>query len=49
MASLFHLAFHVRDPDAGEPGEQWTMFFCDPFGNPLEAKGFASMDELYAT
>jgi hypothetical protein len=21
------------------PGEQWTMFFCDPFGNPLEIKG----------
>ncbi len=34
---------------AGEPGEQWTMFFCDPFGNPLEIKGFASLDGLYAT
>ncbi|MGE0330817.1 MAG: VOC family protein [Ramlibacter sp.] len=33
----------------GEPGEQWTMFFCDPFGNPLEIKGFASLDGLYAT
>ena len=33
---------------AGEPGEQWTMFFCDPFGNPLEIKGFASLDGLYA-
>jgi extradiol dioxygenase family protein len=32
----------------GEPGEQWTMFFCDPFGNPLEIKGFKSMDTLYA-
>jgi extradiol dioxygenase family protein len=32
----------------GEPGEQWTMFFCDPFGNPLEIKGLASMDGLYA-
>ncbi|HSW19533.1 MAG TPA: VOC family protein, partial [Ramlibacter sp.] len=21
---------------AGEPGEQWTMFFCDPSGNPIE-------------
>jgi len=19
----------------GQPGEQWTMFFEDPFGNPL--------------
>lgn len=33
----------------GEPGEQWTMFFCDPFGNPLEIKGFASLDAVYAT
>lgn len=33
----------------GEPGEQWTMFFCDPFGNPIEIKGFASLDTLYTT
>ena len=33
----------------GEPGEQWTMFFCDPFGNPIEIKGFASLDALYTT
>ncbi|MDB5966712.1 MAG: Glyoxalase/bleomycin resistance protein/dioxygenase [Polaromonas sp.] len=32
----------------GEPGEQWTMFFCDPFGNPLEIKGFRSLDTLYS-
>lgn len=32
----------------GEPGEQWTMFFCDPFGNPIEIKGFRSLDTLYA-
>jgi len=25
----------------GEPGEQWTMFFRDPSGNPIEIKGFA--------
>jgi len=24
----------------GEPGEQWTMFFRDPFGNPIEFKSF---------
>lgn len=24
----------------GEPGEQWTMFFRDPSGNPIEIKGF---------
>ena len=34
---------------AGEPGEQWTMFFLDPFGNPIEVKGFRSLDSVYAT
>ncbi|MGA0570422.1 VOC family protein [Variovorax sp. VNK109] len=33
----------------GEPGEQWTMFFRDPFGNPLEVKGFRSLANLYAS
>ena len=33
---------------AGQPGEQYTMFFCDPFGNPLEVKGFESLDTLYS-
>lgn len=33
---------------AGQPGEQWTMFFMDPFGNPIEVKGFASLDTVYA-
>ena len=33
---------------AGEPGEQWTMFFHDPAGNPIEAKGFADFDGVYA-
>jgi extradiol dioxygenase family protein len=33
---------------AGEPGEQWTMFFLDPSGNPIEIKGFASLQGLYA-
>ena len=32
---------------AGQPGEQHTMFFRDPFGNPLEVKGFNSLDTLY--
>jgi len=34
---------------AGQAGEQWTMFFLDPFGNPLEIKGLASLDTLYAS
>ncbi|SPF78417.1 VOC family protein [Pseudoprimorskyibacter insulae] len=32
----------------GEPGEQWTMFFRDPAGNPIEVKGFAQYDALFA-
>lgn len=31
----------------GAPGEQWTMFFRDPFGNPIEVKGFASLETVY--
>lgn len=42
----FVLPPQVRYP--GEPGEQWTMFFCDPFGNPIEVKGFQSLEGLYA-
>lgn len=34
---------------AGEPGEQATMFFLDPSGNPIEVKGFADFDSVYAT
>ena len=32
----------------GQPGEQWTMFFCDPFGNPIEVKGFRDREAVYA-
>ena len=31
----------------GQAGEQWTMFFLDPFGNPLEIKGFADLATIY--
>ncbi|MFC0447345.1 VOC family protein [Rhodococcus jostii] len=33
---------------AGEPGEQWTMFFFDPAGNALEFKAFADLNQLFA-
>ena len=33
----------------GEPGEQATMFLLDPFGNALEFKAFADMNQLFAT
>lgn len=32
----------------GQPGEQHIMFFRDPSGNPIEIKGFASTDEIFA-
>ncbi|MFP4274843.1 MAG: VOC family protein [Paracoccaceae bacterium] len=32
----------------GEPGEQWTMFFRDPSGNPIEVKGFRDMAGVFA-
>ena len=32
---------------AGQPGEQWTMFFRDPSGNPIEIKGFASLAGVF--
>ena len=32
---------------AGEAGEQATMFFLDPCGNPIEVKGFAKLDAVY--
>ncbi|HTD05046.1 VOC family protein [Undibacterium sp.] len=37
---------HIRF--RGEPGEQATMFFCDPSGNALEFKGFAEMNKVFA-
>lgn len=57
----FHdLADRLRDADttfviepylrfAGEPGEQWTMFFTDPAGNALECKAFADDAQVFAT
>lgn len=37
---------HVRF--RGQPGEQATMFFLDPFGNALEFKAFGDPDRLFA-
>jgi extradiol dioxygenase family protein len=44
-STVFVMAPQLRF--AGQPGEQHTMFFRDPFGNPLEVKGFDSLDTLY--
>jgi uncharacterized protein len=32
----------------GQPGEQRTMFFLDPSGNPIEVKGFRDFDSVFA-
>ena len=32
---------------AGEPGEQRTMFFFDPSGNPIEIKGFRDLKSVF--
>ena len=42
----FVVAPHLRFE--GQSGEQWTMFFMDPFGNPIEVKGFADLSAIYA-
>ena len=44
---VFDIPPVVRFP--GEPGEQRTMFFRDPSGNPIEIKGFADFDGVFAT
>ena len=43
--TTFVIPPHLRF--AGQPGEQHTMFFRDPFGNPMEIKGLKSLDTLY--
>ena len=45
-AQEFVIEPHIRF--RGEPGEQATMFFLDPFGNALEFKAFADPDRLFA-
>lgn len=33
----------------GEAGEQRTMFFLDPSGNPIEVKGFQDFEKVFAS
>ncbi|NQY54517.1 MAG: dioxygenase [Campylobacteraceae bacterium] len=32
---------------SGLPGEQYTMFFYDPFGNPIEMKAFKDLNKVF--
>jgi extradiol dioxygenase family protein len=43
---VFEIAPDVRFE--GEPGEQRTMFFADPSGNPIEVKGFRDFENVFA-
>lgn len=44
----FIIAPHIRFE--GQPGEQATMFFLDPSGNPLEFKAFRDIEtQLFET
>ena len=36
------------DWHAGQPGEQWTMFFTDDSGNALEFKAMTNPENLFA-
>jgi len=58
MKSLFQLAVNltndkinfVIEPSSrflGEKGEQYTMFFKDSIGNPIEIKGFKNIDKVF--
>lgn len=44
--TAFELAPSVRFQ--GQAGEQWTMFFRDPSGNPQEFKGFPTLEGVFA-
>jgi len=33
----------------GEQGAQWTMFFRDPSGNPIEVKAYPSPEAVFAS
>lgn len=48
-ASGVHFVIEPHVRFAGGPGEQWTMFFLDPSGNPLEFKAFADDASVFAT
>ena len=42
------LLVRLADGRAGQPGEQWTMFFTDDSGNALEFKAMTNPENLFA-
>lgn len=48
LASGMEFVLKPQTRFEGEPGEQSTMFFLDPSGNPIEVKGFKDFDAIYA-
>lgn len=49
LASGMEFVLKPQTRFEGEPGEQATMFFLDPSGNPIEVKGFRDFGSLYAS
>ena len=49
LASGMEFVLKPQTRFEGDPGEQATMFFLDPSGNPIEVKGFKDFDSLYAS
>lgn len=49
LASGMEFVLKPQTRFEGEPGEQATMFFLDPSGNPIEVKGFKDFGSLYAS
>jgi extradiol dioxygenase family protein len=43
-----HKHTHTHYRFQGQPGEQYTMFFKDPFNNNLEFKAMTNPDNLFA-
>lgn len=49
IASKVDFEFEPMIRFEGEAGEQRTMFFRDPSGNPIEVKGFKDFTGVFAT
>jgi len=47
LASGMEFVLKPQTRFEGEPGEQSTMFFLDPSGNPIEVKGFQDLAGIY--